>query len=338
MLEHSAKLCVRWGFVALMFALSVPRAAFAEGSDYQIALLDVESDDVPDPFAIELTGRMRSALGAREGYGLHDTHVSLLQLSLAQNCNPAEAECLAAIARTLEVDGFLFGKVTHEGGAPVVLLRRYDLRSESVDRTSLVTFASRSVGSDAIDQGVDHLLSELLNAPKPSATKVEPRAAPLPPPSAAVKSSAARSDSNSVQSTFAYALITAAVLSAGMTAVSFIEVDEAEHDSNFRRYRFAVGDNAPNDKDVCTEADAGHSYGLDAASFRQAKSSCRLGKTFEVLQFVFLGAAIVTGSVGAVLLATDDSGERPDVALRSGWKVRPNLGVHSAGVDARLSF
>jgi hypothetical protein len=216
-----------------------------------------------------------------------------------------------------------------------VLLRRYDLTSESVDRTSLVTFASRDVGSDAIDRGIDHLLSELL--PKPAAEPT-PAIALLPPPSAAAPKRGSPPEHSQIQSIFGYALLATAVLSAGMTAVSFIEVDEAQHDSSYRRYRFAVGDSSPNNKDVCAEADAGHSYGLDGASFREAKSSCRLGKTFEVLQFVFLGAAIVTGATSAVLLATDDSSERPATAVQNRWKVQPNLGVHTAGVDARLSF
>jgi hypothetical protein len=337
----------RWiGLFMLVCCSLAPNAAWADTGGYRIAVLDLESDDVHDNFAGELTQRLRTTMQSRTGFTLHDTHVSLLQLSLAQNCDPAQAECLGQLAVQLEVDGFIFGKVTHEGGAPVALLRRYDIKSQSVDRTSLVTFTSREIESDELERGAQHLLNDLLGA---QAASGEVHAAVLPPAAeSATTAPAAKGGGISPRTTLGYALIATSLLAAGMTAVSFIEVYDAEHNANYTRYRYAVGDTNPGVNNVCSEANAGHTYGLDAASFNEAKSSCSMGNTFSVLQYVFLGAAVVTGGVGAYLLATDESEQAPSAdskrtardAGRSSvaFRLQPNLGFRSGGLSARLSF
>jgi hypothetical protein len=337
----------RWlGLFVLVCCNLAPSAAWASAGGYRLAVLDLESDDVHDNFAGELTQRLHSAMGSRTGYALHETHVSLLQLSLAQNCDPAEATCLAELALQLEVDGFIFGKVTHEGGVPVALLRRYDIKSQSVDRTSLVTFTSREIQSDEFARGADHLLNDLLGTPTAAP---ELHAAVLPPAAGAATSvPAAKGDGISPRTTLAYALIATSLLAAGMTAVAFIEVYDAENNANYTRYRYAVGDTNPTVSNVCNEADAGHTYGLDSSSFHEAKNSCSTGNTFAVLQYVFLGAALVTGGIGAYLLATDESEQAPsadskrtarDARPRAvAFRLQPNLGFRSAGLNARLSF
>jgi hypothetical protein len=339
--------------VVLMGCCLAPSIALADG-DNRITVLDLESDDVHDSFAGDLTASLRGALGSRPGFILHDSHASLLQLSLAHNCDPSEAACLGVLARDLELDGFIFGKVTHEGGAPVAILRRFDLRSGSVERSALVTFTSREIKSDELDRGAEHLLDELLRTPDVKATPKPQPHLELSPPTAAATTRANPAHSahhapreavvedtggGSATTTLAYALLAGSLLSAGMTAVSFIEVYNAEHNANFMRYRFAVGDSSPNAKNVCSEADAGRSYGLDASSFRDARSSCKTGSTFEILQFVFLGGAIVAGGLGAFLLATDSSEEKPVAgAQQAALSVQPSVGLHNLSVDAQLTF
>jgi hypothetical protein len=330
-----------FGLLVLLCCSAIAERASANSAGYRLAILDLESDDVHDNFAGELTKRLDAAMTSRTSYRLHETHVSLLQLSLSQNCDPAQAECLGVLAVQLQVDGFIFGKVTHEGGAPVALLRRYDMKSQSVDRTSLVTFASREVQPADLERGAEHLLNDLLGPP--SATSTALVAPPLAAGAAAADAGQPGAESTGIsgRTTLGYALIAGSLLAAGMTAVSFIEVYDAEQNANYTRYRYAVGDSNPGVSNVCHEADAGHMYGLDAASFKEAQSSCHLGNTFEVLQFVFLGTALVTGGIGAYLLATDDTETEPSPTKKpstASWHVRPNFAFGRAGLDARVSF
>src|SRR3982751_1624624 len=71
-------------------------AAAAASGEYRLAVLELESDDLQDKFAEDLAQQLRRALAARSDYTLHDTHVSLAQLSLGQNCDVSRAGCLAA--------------------------------------------------------------------------------------------------------------------------------------------------------------------------------------------------------------------------------------------------
>jgi hypothetical protein len=310
--------------------------ALAHDAAYRVALLELESDSVHDDFAGLLTERLRAALSERSGYELLYAPVSLAQLSLAHNCDTSHADCLAMIARELKLDGFVFGKVTHEGGAPVALLRRYDLKGESVDRSALVTFASLDADRDELERGAQELLTRLLNTPQVAGPRPQPIAARTRAVAALPATSTSEPASGvSGQSVAAYSLLAASVLSAGMAVASFIWVDQSEHNANFNDYRLAVGDQKPSVRDVCTEASANRNYGLAAASFRDVKSSCSMGTTFEVLQYVFIAGAVLTGGLATYLLASDDSTERKAGTALS---LHPSLARGELGMRARLAF
>ena len=328
---------------AVVFALAVsciaPVRARAEGTPYRLALLELESDAVHDNFAKRLTERLRAALSERHDFELRYAPVSLAQLSLAHDCDTSRIECLSTIARELKLDGFLFGKATHEGGALVAVLRRYDLHSESVDRSALVSFASLEVGQPELEHGAQELLARLLGGSIPRRP-----APPAPHPTAPVAATEhaeqpQRADTGtSGQSIVGYALLATAVVSAGMAVASFVLVDKAENNVNYKNYRLAVGDTSPDVRDVCGEAEAGRSYGLDAAKFRDVKSSCSAGRTFELLQYVFIATTVISGGVSAYLLASDDT-ESEDSA-RQALRVRlaPRLSQRELGLGASLRF
>jgi hypothetical protein len=333
---------VRTGSLAGLLAFAccglVSTRAFARDATYRMALLELESDNVHDKFAGLLTQRLRAALSDRSGYELQYAPVSLAQLSLAHDCDTSKADCLATIARELKLDGFVFGKVTHEGGAPVALLRRYDLRSGSVDRSALVTFASLDVEQDELERGAEQLLAGLLGGDTAASAHSQPSAAQPAKAVAASTPVTKPATALSGRTVATYSLLAGSVLSAGMAVASFIWVNDAGHNTNFKSYRLAVGDSNPSVRDVCSEAAAGKDYGLDAASFRQVKSSCSSGTTFEVLQYVFIASAVVAGGFAAYLLASDDStSEQPRRTSRS-LSLRPNVGRRDFGVSARLIF
>ena len=323
--------------VGCWFASGGPCAA---ADEYRLAVFELDSDELHDQFADVVASRLRTTLDARADYALHDTRVSLAQLSLAQNCNTIEVTCLSAIARSLGVDGFLFGKVTHDGGSPVVVVRRFDLWSETVVRSALGSFATVAPQNAELDDVSAELLDDLLG-PEPDRAKVAGAelAPPVEPPALERPNVIEREDSGiSPHRIAGFALLGGAVLSTGLSVLSFYEVGRAERNRDYERYRLAVGQRNMSIKDVCDEAEAGRRYGLDAASFREAKNACNRGVTFEILQFVFIGSAVVSGGLAAYFL-TSGTGkrERPSLGTKD-FSLHPTFARSGFGLTSRLKF
>jgi hypothetical protein len=318
--------------------------AQADAETYRVAVLELESDELSDALANQLTQQLRAAEGQRPDTHIHATRVSLSQLSLAQDCNTSEPACLAQIARSLEIDGFVFGKLTHEGGAPVVLLRRYDVRAGAVDRSTLATFSARDATQAELETQAARLTDELLGEPvRPAKPSVSPELPRLElTPQSASKSLVTiqpepQASGVSGRKIAGFALLGGAALSVGMSVVSFVQVERAEKDKDFERYRLAVGERGGNVKDVCDEASAGKRYGMDAAALRHVKSACNMGLLFEALQFVFIGTAVVSGGLAAYLLSSGGSERRPALG-NARFNVTPTFSGKGFGVGARMRF
>lgn len=324
---------------ALPLCCVLESAAFAEPVEYRMAVFALESDELHDQFADRLAEQLRLALDARSDYSLQDTRVSLVQLSLAQNCNTAQSECLAAIAQSLGVDGFMFGKVTHEGGVPVAVVRRYDLWSQQIDRSALASFSSTAPRRQEFERSSAKLLNDLLG-PAPTANRNLPELAAPATPRLNKPGELAPPETNLSASRVAgYALLGGAVLSTGLSVLSFIEVGRAERNRDFERYRLAVGARTSNVSDVCDEASAGRRYGLDEASFREVKSACSRGTTFEILQFVFIGSAVVSGGLAAYFLTSSGRAAKERPAFGNDhWSLHPTIARKGFGFGARMKF
>ncbi|HKU41521.1 MAG TPA: hypothetical protein VJR89_25365 [Polyangiales bacterium] len=330
----------QWLQAAALCSWLLATSAAADSGEYRLAVLAFESDEVQDNFAEALAQALREALDARSDYTLHQTHVSLAQLSLSQNCDISHAGCLTAIARSLKLDGFVFGKVTHEGGAPVAVLRRYDLWSEAIDRSALASFSSDAPQQPELERAAHKLLDDLLG-PAPGTHRPNLAVTPATAPKLTTPRTLESKDSGPSAGVIAgYALLGGAVLTAGLSVLSFVEVERAEKDPNYERYRLAVGNSSRmNVSDVCDEAAAGRSYGLSPASFRDVKETCTRGMTYEVLQFVFLGGAVVSGGLAAFFLTTGSGGDKEKASLKTGdVSLQPSLGRRGFALNAKLKF
>lgn len=352
---------------------------------YRLGLMQLETDAVHDDKVTPmLMAELREALPTRTDYELVDTHVNMTQLSLAEDCSMQELSCLSQIAERLKVDGFLFGKVTHDDGeVPMASFRRFDRAQGAIQSTAIISFSSERYGPERIQAEVHQLLNKLLGpAPKqqaianaPSDASAQPVAAVAPnaeeAPSAQTPASETpasepqlstpvlsaagqgqaqdgsillndrlrASDGLSARKFAGYVLLGGAAASVGMSVLSFVQVDRAANNSSFQDYRTLVGSSNSNVKDVCDEASAGKRYGQSADSFRQVKSSCSSGTTFEVLQYVFIGGALVTGGLGAFLLF--GGGDAKDKASATGLRtltLHPSIGRGGAGLNARMRF
>ena len=137
-----------------------------------------------------------------------------------------------------------------------------------------------------------------------------------------------------------YVLLGGAAASVGLSVLSFIQVDRAANNASFQDYRLLVGSMTSGVKDVCDEANAGKRYGKSEDSFRQVKSSCNAGSTFEVLQYVFIGSALVTGGLATFLLFGGSSSHQ-EKAAASGIRtltLHPSIGKGGASLNARVRF
>lgn len=315
----------------------------------RLGLLALESEDVQDDaLAPRLTQELREQLSKRDDVTVVDTHVSLHQVSVGQNCNPAEASCLQKVAESLKLDGLLFGKVTHEGGVPIAVTRRYDKKAGSIQSWAIVSFESNTVTDAQLKEQTQTLVSTLLGAAaeqKQADAKPEPEA-PTPAlqepgesqESLDLQAKPSTSGGVSARTVVGIALLGGAAASVGLSIFSFTQVNSAQHNASYEAYRLAVGQMNANVKDVCSEADANKRYNLSPDSFKEAKNACSKGQTFEILQYVFIGGAVLTGGLATYLLVGGKSDTPPPTDASTRLTLHPSISRGGASLTARLRF
>jgi len=132
---------------------------------------------------------------------------------------------------------------------------------------------------------------------------------------------------------------------AGMIA-SWVWIDSIEHDKDYEDYRARVSEKNPG-VNVCHEAENGLAYAAPGTTeygkFSGVRRMCEHAATLEVMQFVMLGAALVSGGVGAYLLVrskgTKESEYKPVAqppALT--WSVEPEVTLGLLKLSASLAF
>ncbi|HKU39235.1 MAG TPA: hypothetical protein VJR89_13835 [Polyangiales bacterium] len=328
-----------WKFevVALCVCLSAV-CATARASDgevvHHLALFEIASDGVHDDLARDLGTALREAVRATPGHQLTEARVSLEQLSLVHDCDPQELSCLGRIANKLGVEGFIFGQLENQGSGAYAKLELFDASSGSIRRTAQVTFAVRDVGDGEVQSKADTLVAQLLSDPAatlPQPTSVEP----VSLDNVAVLEADGGMSSKRVAG---YALLGGAALSVGLSVLAFVQIDRAQTNESLDLYRRAVGKMDPNVEDACDEAEQNKQHGLNSERFAEVKDQCSTGRTFEVLQFVFLGAAAVSGGLSAYFLLSDDGREQRPRARLDNLPLRPIIRHNAAELRAKFRF
>lgn len=125
------------------------------------------------------------------------------------------------------------------------------------------------------------------------------------------------------------ALVAGGALAAG-SLYSALKVNSTNNDATFSDYR----QNVPKGIDVC-EAAEGQVPPL--ARNGEVADMCSSAKTFQTLQWVFLGLSAVSLGTGAYLLASDKpKQEQPPPSAKV--QVTPVVGSSTGGLDVRLVF
>ncbi len=339
---------------ACSFVLAFSAYARAEDHAERVAVLTLADDAVDESVSSAITAALRDAIKSTKDYALSDAHVSLDQLSMANDCDPGNPACLRRIAKSLSVDGLVYGSFGGKDKARLfVEIKYFDRAAPATQKRATYSFVSASPSEQDMHHAAQGLIADLLGLAAPSVAPVAnddvSEAPPWPDDSAKTKPKArgsvepeyheqASTHGMSGRRIAAYSLLGVAIASVGLSALSFVEIDKANADPTLYDYRLAVGVQNPMATDACAEADANKSYHLSPANFATVKSRCSTGSTFQVLQFVFLGAAVVSGGASAYLFLTDDSANRDRAGRRSAFALQPVVGRGSASLSARLRF
>jgi len=345
---------LRWVAVMGLVLVSLsPSGAQAEPRK-RVAVLALESDMMIDEVAKGLRQAICDALSERSPWEIHETQVSLAQLSLAHDCVPSDVACLQRIASQFELDSLLFGRVSRSDSYTTVRLSRFDTATKAVERTAESTFARTSDSATEVDKQGRELVSELFDTPRPQGVAVAPsgpevaaeplavaqtaRASEMPP--AQQDRVVVESSSNiSGQKVAGYAALGVAAVATGLSVFSFVQIQQAQQAPGFEAYRRAVGSMRPDVEDVCANVDSDNSYGLLASQVEEARISCNRGKTYQLLQFVFLGSALISGGLGAFLILGDTSERDSDHERdKPALTLQPSFGRGSAALQAKLRF
>ena len=314
-------------------AITLPAHASEGEVVHHLALFEIAGDGVHDDLARQLGSALREAVSKTPGHSLTDARVSLEQLSLVHDCDPEQLVCLGKIAKQLGVEGFIFGQLESEGNGAYAKLKLFDAPTQTIKRSAQVMFALRDASEGDIQRKADGLVAQLVgNAPASfEAVAAQP---------AGVNTATDESPGISGKRVAGYALLGGAALSVGLSVLAFVSIEQAESNENLEHYRRAVGKMDPNVEDACDEASENHAHGLGSDAFADVKDQCSTGRTFEVLQYVFLGAAAVSGGLGAYFLLSDDgSRERRTQSLLDNLPVRPIIrSTNSAELRAKLKF
>lgn len=173
---------------------------------------------------------------------------------------------------------------------------------------------------------------------------LEPVPEPEPEPAPALATAAQQQGEESSGSIawLGYTLISVGAVSLVGWGVSMYMVDQTNKDETFVTYKRAF---PVSTDDVCDLADSGNTSGgrVSAAQLAEVQSLCNRGRTANMLQWVFLGAGVLTASIGTFILVSEsaDSGDEHASAQakrRPVLTLRPELDRRSFGFQSQLRF
>jgi hypothetical protein len=318
-----------------LFAMAAASTARAEPQE--LAVLGLASDD-DLALAAALTDALRLEAQREGNFRVSDSNASLQQMTMAHDCDIAESACRMTIAKALGAEQVIFGELRKKptGG--------YDVDLHMFAAQGGETQAHRAIGSGETDRVHLHvharaLLRELEGLDEDVAG--DDGAGAGAETTAAASSEAfapdAEPDVAGSNDWIGYTLFGVAGVSLGLTIFSWTQIHAAAHDDDFEAYRKAVGAMKPSIRDVCDEAEAGRSYGVGADRLANANDACNRGNAFERLQFVFIGAMLVSAGIGTYFLLDDDGIEQAKHG-KTRFALQPRFDRHGASLGVRFAL
>jgi hypothetical protein len=314
-----------------------------------LAILGVASEEGDDALAADITAALRAEVENDGSFKLSSSRASLSQMTMLQDCDISETDCRTRVGKAVNADQVLYGGLRRAGG------RNHEVEVHLfATEDGKETMARRAVpGGDTREATLGAHARALLAAlrgegePEPAAVPpgddgpppvatVTPDVEPLEPTQADA-SEPPPTDEPSSNDWLGYTLLGTAAVSAGLTVFSWTQIKAAETDDDFVAYGEAVYEADRTIDDVCEEAEARHNYGVNPQTVAGARSACDTGQTFDMLQYVFLGATLVSAGLGAYFLL-DDDGEDSDGSGARDFSVRAQLARDGGLVSVRLKL
>jgi hypothetical protein len=138
-----------------------------------------------------------------------------------------------------------------------------------------------------------------------------------------------------------YTLIGVGAASLAGWGVSMYLVNDTNKDSTFVAYKSAFPQTTD---DVCDLADSNNTAGgrVSAAQLSDVKSLCSRGRTFNLLQWVFLGAGVLTASVGTFIVVSESGSQEEETAKArhrtQALTLMPEVGRGTLALHTQLRF
>jgi len=165
-----------------------------------------------------------------------------------------------------------------------------------------------------------------------------PEPEPEPAPALALSTEEETESSGSI-AWLGYTLIGVGVASLAGWGVSMYMVGETNDDPTFVAYKDAFPETAD---DVCDLADGNDNARgqISAMQLSEVKSLCSRGRTFNLLQWVFLGAGVLSAGVGTFVLVSESGSEEQTQAKveRPVLTLSPQFGQRSFELQTTLKF
>ncbi len=344
---RTAILC-RWIWVAgFAAAACLVAAGTVQAQRATLAVLGLTSEEGDDRLAAELTTALRDSVAADAELRLHKSRVSLSQMTVLHDCEISEAGCRARIGAEIGADQVLYGTVRRSGSRHEVELKLFaskDGSERSEKRALALTMSNPEQRAAYTASMLESLLAPPAPEPEPApevaarppaaAPPVIARPRPEPEP---IEPAAEDSGEGWNNDWLGWSLIGVAAVSTGLTIFSWTQIEQAADDPNLVAYRKAIGAADPQIEDACAEADADTRHGgLSAQTLADVREACARGETFDVLQYVFLGAALVSAGTGVYFLLDDET----DASERAAGvpRVTASVGPSSGSLNLRLRF
>ncbi len=311
-----------------------PAQRMVTDEELAVAVPGLRALDGDDDIAHELTGWLRAATSAVEGWRLHTSIISLEQLMLVHDCESSSEDCLSRIAATLEANRLISGSLRrveteeaesqHDFQATLFL---FNAEAGRIEKASSFQIQLEKATPDELAVLAQQEVTTFAGAPfdEPG----QEQAIELQLSRDGVRSARQRSPGADGGEVFpawpAAASYTGAALFLGLTAWSWAAIKNVEQDPSFKRARELAG---PEENDVCSSETNFGVEGLDGL--------CSKANTHETLQWVFLGMGLASAGVGTWLLVKSIKSRR--AAERPRMELTPVAGKKLGGVSARFEF
>ena len=139
-----------------------------------------------------------------------------------------------------------------------------------------------------------------------------------------------------------YTLIGVGAAALAGWGVSMYMVKQTNENEAFVAYKDAFPQTTD---DVCEFAEAGNTAGgkISAAQLSEVQSECKKGQTYNMLQWVFLGAGVLSASIGTFILVSesgspDHDDEQAKAVKRPVFTMTPELSPTSFALRTKLRF